>query len=123
MAKTRATRATRGATLNAESARFNLAQREADGDWLDAQADIDGAPPPLRTTVTVEKPRTILTRNSSPDVRFDQSVNPYRGCDQPRNGCVTVPAIARLAQPSCEGAHGSYFIRSLVNEGSKQRRY
>jgi DNA repair photolyase len=79
------TRATRGATLNAESTRFNLAQREADGDWLDAQADIDGAPPPLRTTVTVEKPRTILTRNNSPDVRFDQSVNPYRGCE---HGCI-----------------------------------
>ena len=79
------TRATRGATLNAESTRFNLAQREADGDWLDAQADVDGTPPPLRTTVTVEKPRTILTRNSSPDVRFDQSVNPYRGCE---HGCI-----------------------------------
>ncbi|MCD2324937.1 PA0069 family radical SAM protein [Sphingomonas sp. IC-56] len=79
------TRATRGATLNAESTRFNLAQREADGDWLDARADIDGAPPPLRTSVTVEKPRTILTRNNSPDVRFDQSVNPYRGCE---HGCI-----------------------------------
>lgn len=79
------TRATRGATLNAESTRFNLAQREADGDWLDVQADIDGAPPPLRTTVTIEKPRTILTRNNSPDVRFDQSVNPYRGCE---HGCI-----------------------------------
>jgi len=79
------TRATRGATLNRESTRFNLPSRDADGDWLDAQADIDGAPPPLRTTVTVEKPRTILTRNTSPDIGFDRSVNPYRGCE---HGCI-----------------------------------
>ena len=41
--------------------------------------------PPLRTEVTIEKPRTILTRNDSPDVGFDRSVNPYRGCE---HGCV-----------------------------------
>ncbi|HEX7655776.1 MAG TPA: radical SAM protein, partial [Sphingomonas sp.] len=44
-------RPVRGATLNAESARFNLPQTEADGDWLDARESLDGAPPPLRTTV------------------------------------------------------------------------
>ncbi|HEX8442442.1 MAG TPA: PA0069 family radical SAM protein, partial [Allosphingosinicella sp.] len=42
-------------------------------------------PPPLRTTVTVEHPKTILTRNSSPDVNFDRSINPYRGCE---HGCI-----------------------------------
>ena len=82
-------RAVRGATLNSESARFNLPATEADGDWLDARGEIDGAPPPLRTTVTIEKPRTIISRNQSPDVPFDRSINPYRGCDQPRNGCAT----------------------------------
>ncbi|KQT32952.1 DNA repair photolyase [Sphingomonas sp. Leaf412] len=79
------TRAVRGATLNRDSARFNLPAREADGDWLDAQEDIDGAPPPLRTTVTVEHPRTIITRNTSPDVPFDRSINAYRGCE---HGCI-----------------------------------
>jgi DNA repair photolyase len=78
-------RPTRGATLNLESRRFDLPTREADGDWLDAQPDIDGAPPPLRTTVTVETPRSIITRNQSPDIGFDQSVNPYRGCE---HGCI-----------------------------------
>jgi DNA repair photolyase len=39
----------------------------------------------LRTTVTVEKPRTIISRNQSPDVGFDRSINPYRGCE---HGCV-----------------------------------
>ena len=78
-------RPARGATLNGESARFNLPQTEADGDWLDARAAIDGAASPLRTTVTVERPKTILTRNTSPDVPFDRSINPYRGCE---HGCI-----------------------------------
>jgi DNA repair photolyase len=75
----------RGATLNAASTRFNLPQTEADGDWLDARESIDGAPPPVRTTVTIERPKTIISRNNSPDVPFDRSINPYRGCE---HGCI-----------------------------------
>ncbi len=75
----------RGATLNRTPQRFNLKAREEDGDWLDDRATIDGAAPPLRTTVTVERPKTILTRNASPDVPFDRSINAYRGCE---HGCV-----------------------------------
>ena len=78
-------RPVRGATVNAESTRFSLPERLADGDWLDALEDVDGAPPPLRTSVTVESPRTIITRNQSPDIGFDRSINPYRGCE---HGCV-----------------------------------
>ena len=78
-------RAIRGATLNTESVRFELPMRQADPDWLDDRESIDGAPPPLRTTVTVERPRTIITRNQSPDVPFDRSINPYRGCE---HGCI-----------------------------------
>ncbi len=58
--------------------------READGDWLDVREDLDGGAP-LRTTVTVEKPKTIIARNRSPDVSFDRSINPYRGCE---HGCI-----------------------------------
>ncbi|MES2755389.1 MAG: PA0069 family radical SAM protein [Pseudomonadota bacterium] len=79
------TRPVRGATLNRESARFNVPATEADGDWLDAHDDLDGAPAKLRTTVTVEHPRTIISRNTSPDVPFDRSINPYRGCE---HGCI-----------------------------------
>ncbi len=75
----------RGAVANAASARFGLPSQEADGDWLDASDAIDGTPPPLRTTVTIERPRTILSRNTSPDLPFDQSVNAYRGCE---HGCI-----------------------------------
>lgn len=67
-------RAVRGATLNSESRRFNLPQVEADGDWLDAREEIDGEAPPLRTSVTIEQPRTIISRNASPDVGFDLSL-------------------------------------------------
>ena len=78
-------RAVRGATLNMESARFNLPRVEADGDWLDACETVDGATLTARTSVTIEHPRTIITRNQSPDVPFDRSINPYRGCE---HGCI-----------------------------------
>lgn len=67
--------------------RFGLASREADGDWLDQQGEVDAdlAPARLRTSVIEEHPRTILTTNRSPDVPFDRSVNAYRGCE---HGCI-----------------------------------
>ncbi len=78
-------RAGRGATRNDTPQRFNLRARQSDGDWLDVREELDDDAPPLRTSVTVERPRTIITRNQSPDVGFDRSVNPYRGCE---HGCI-----------------------------------
>jgi len=75
----------RGAPENRTPDRFNLPSREADGDWLDARVEVDGAAQALRTTVTVEHPRTIITRNASPDIGFDRSINAYRGCE---HGCI-----------------------------------
>jgi DNA repair photolyase len=75
----------RGAPENRTPTRFNLPVREADGDWLDARAEVDDGPPPLRTTVTVEKPKTIIAWNRSPDIGFDRSINAYRGCE---HGCI-----------------------------------
>ncbi len=74
----------RGATRNATPTRFNLKERVSDGDWLDSVESLDGIAP-RRTTVTIERPKTILTRNSSPDIGFDRSINPYRGCE---HGCI-----------------------------------
>ena len=74
----------RGATRNRTPTRFNLKEREADGEWLDSVESLDGIVP-RRTTVTIERPKSILTRNSSPDIGFDRSVNPYRGCE---HGCI-----------------------------------
>lgn len=78
-------RTARGATINSTSTRFNLPEREVDGDWLDAREAIDGAPPPVRTSVGLLTPRTIISYNRSPDIGFDRSVNPYNGCE---HGCI-----------------------------------
>src|SRR5687767_10906246 len=78
-------RAGRGAPENKTPTRFNLPVRQADGDWLDAREEQDGELPPLRTTVTVEHPRTIIAYNRSPDIGFDRSINAYRGCE---HGCI-----------------------------------
>ncbi len=75
----------RGAQSGAVPTRFGLATREVDGDWRDHVASLDGPPVKLRTTVTEERPKSILTFNQSPDVPFDRSINAYRGCE---HGCV-----------------------------------
>ncbi|MFC4295418.1 PA0069 family radical SAM protein [Novosphingobium tardum] len=75
----------RGAQSASVPARFGLAARETDRDWLDERSVIDGALPAVRTTVTEEHPRTILSFNQSPDIAFDRSINAYRGCE---HGCI-----------------------------------
>ncbi|OYX65012.1 MAG: radical SAM protein [Sphingomonadales bacterium 32-64-17] len=75
----------RGAQSGKVSTRFALPERTEDGDWRDAREAIDGAPPPLRTEVTEEHPRSILSYNKSPDIPFDRSINAYRGCE---HGCI-----------------------------------
>ena len=70
----------RGATAN-PTGRFEAARREAfhDADW--APDD----PMPLRTQVMPERSARIIARNTSPDIPFDRSINPYRGCE---HGCI-----------------------------------
>ena len=75
----------RGAQSRKVPQRFGLAEREADGDWRDWMEKLDGPPVKLRTSVTQERPKTILTFNRSPDIGFDRSVNAYRGCE---HGCI-----------------------------------
>ena len=79
----------RGAQSGAVPQRFTLAAREADGDWLDARRAVDGFGDgpvgKLRTSVTEEHPKTILSFNASPDIPFDRSINAYRGCE---HGCI-----------------------------------
>ncbi len=70
----------RGAGIN-PTGRFEPFARTSFDDGWDSLEDL----PPFRTQVQVEKPKTIVTRNSSPDISFDRSVNPYRGCE---HGCV-----------------------------------
>jgi DNA repair photolyase len=82
----------RGAVSNA-SGRFEAHARE---DFDDGWTGDDAAPAPLKTTVTAEKARTIITRNDSPDVGFDRSINPYRGCEHGCIYCYARPAHAYM---------------------------
>jgi DNA repair photolyase len=71
----------RGAVSN-QTGRFEPETREAlDDGW----GTIEEEAPRLETTLTKETPRTIITFNRSPDIHFDRSINPYRGCE---HGCV-----------------------------------
>lgn len=70
----------RGVRSN-DGGRFERHGREAVDDGWDLPEDL----PPVRTQVTEEVARTIITRNTSPDISFDRSINPYRGCE---HGCV-----------------------------------
>ena len=75
----------RGARSNL-SGRFEATSREAfDDGWGDGWSDGDEAPPALATIVLKDTSRTIIATNNSPDISFDQSINPYRGCE---HGCV-----------------------------------
>src|SRR5919107_5337211 len=85
----------RGATRNPTPTRFNLKERLVEGEWLDQVEALDGIPR-RRTSVTIEHPRSILTRNSSPDVGFDRSINVYRGCEHGCSYCFARPTHAYL---------------------------
>src|SRR5438105_1161389 len=77
----------RGATFNPAN-RYRHDERVAvDDGWAPIAPDPsdDDAPPPLKTTVTIQLARTIIARNTSPDVCFNQSINPYQGCE---HGCI-----------------------------------
>ncbi len=82
----------RGATLNPEG-RFESVTREPYDDGWD-QADEQTVPP--RTVVTVERAKSIVTRNDSPDIPFTQSINPYRGCEHGCIYCYARPSHAYL---------------------------
>jgi DNA repair photolyase len=70
----------RGALTNA-SGRYEPVARIAFDDGWRSLEEL----PPFKTTVTIDSTRKIITRNDSPDVSFDRSINPYRGCE---HGCV-----------------------------------
>jgi DNA repair photolyase len=52
--------------------------------------------PPFKTEVQEETPRKILTRNESPDISFDRSINPYRGCEHGCAYCFARPTHAYM---------------------------
>src|SRR5262245_48324103 len=77
----------RGATFNPGN-RYRRDSREAyDDGWpqpVEEPAD-EGESRQIHTTVTIQRVRTIIARNDSPDIPFTQSINPYQGCE---HGCI-----------------------------------
>ena len=70
----------RGAQSNASGRYEPVARIAFDDGWQNFEEL-----PPFKTTVTIDSTRKIITRNDSPDISFDRSINPYRGCE---HGCI-----------------------------------
>ena len=81
----------RGAETNI-SGRYEPLVREAFDDEWRSREEL----PPIRTEVQVERARKIITRNNSPDISFDRSINPYRGCEHGCAYCFARPTHANM---------------------------
>jgi DNA repair photolyase len=71
----------RGALSNQDGRYESMSREPIDDGW----SSLDEKPPPLRTTVVTDRSRSVITHNQSPDVPFEWSINPYRGCE---HGCI-----------------------------------
>jgi DNA repair photolyase len=81
----------RGAGINPEG-RFENTEREAfDDGWSNEERE---ELPPLKTQVTIEHAKSIISHNDSPDVGFSQSLNPYAGCEHGCCYCFARPSHA-----------------------------
>ena len=104
----------RGAQSNL-SGRFEVFDRE---DFDDGWESLEGLPV-FKTTVRDERAKSIITKNESPDLNFDRSINPYRGCEHGCSYCFARPTHAYLGHSA-----GIDFERELyakVNAAEKLR--
>ncbi|MGB5558184.1 MAG: PA0069 family radical SAM protein [Paracoccaceae bacterium] len=74
------------------SGRFEPVRKVVEHDGWDIEED----EALVRTEVSIERPRSVITRNTSPDIGFDRSINPYRGCEQGCIYCFARPTHAYL---------------------------
>lgn len=81
----------RGARSNG-SGRFESHVREAVDDGWDCGADL----PAFKTTINIDSARSIISRNDSPDISFDRSINPYKGCEHGCTYCYARPTHCYL---------------------------
>ncbi len=102
----------RGAQTNA-TGRFESQVREAfDDGWTEEDAE----PPKLKTTLSIDRARTIISRNDSPDIGFDRSINPYRGCEHGCIYCFARPTHAYLGlSPGLDFESQLYFKPEAAN--------
>src|SRR5687768_9742268 len=74
--------------IHGRGARSNASSRYDEQKYVgfdDGWTREDDTPPQLRTEVIKDSTRSIIARNTSPDISFSQSINPYRGCE---HGCI-----------------------------------
>ncbi|MHB1123640.1 MAG: PA0069 family radical SAM protein [Ramlibacter sp.] len=77
--------------------RFEVDRRAAfDDGWASLEERLDAAGQPLPTEVVWEDARSAITTNDSPDVGFDRSLNPYRGCEHGCSYCYARPTHSYL---------------------------
>ena len=81
----------RGARSNV-SGRFESERREIVDDGWGSGADL----PAFKTTLHQDSARRVISRNDSPDISFDQSINPYRGCEHGCTYCYARPTHCYL---------------------------
>ena len=72
----------RGAVSNADGRYERLRHEIADDGW---ESEAEDEPRKMRTQVLDDTSKSIIAKNDSPDIGFDRSINPYRGCE---HGCV-----------------------------------
>jgi hypothetical protein len=87
----------RGARTNAGGRYERFVAEAFDDGWTPEEVR------PLETIVTPELAKSIISTNASPDISFEQSINPYRGCE---HGCIYC---------ECGGAVGSGIRQALVS--------
>jgi len=87
----------RGSAINPKSRFDRLDQAPFDDGWesLAIMLEEDGRP---RTEINADRSRSVIARNQSPDIPFDQSINPYRGCEHGCIYCYARPSHAFLGQ-------------------------
>jgi len=86
----------RGATVNPGNRYAHQQREDFDDGWQPLAPESDEESLPLKTTVTIQPIRSIISRNDSPDVGFGQSINPYQGCEHGCIYCYARPSHAYL---------------------------
>src|SRR4051812_12716052 len=102
----------RGAGSN-ESGRFETEKRMPFDDGWGSSED---EPARLATTLSVDATRTIIARNDSPDIGFDRSINPYRGCEHGCIYCFARPTHAYLGMSPGLDFESKLFVKPEAAE-------
>lgn len=101
----------RGARSNPDNRFDALSKSYVDDGW-----DTLGELPRLKTEIFTETPKTIITRNQSPDISFDRSINPYRGCEHGCTYCYARPAHAYMGLSPGLDFESKLFIKPQAAE-------